>query len=192
MASSPTEAAAPRAQGVRCEGESLVVELLDGRSVSVPLAWYPRLAHGSQAERTEWRLIGRGHGIHWPALDEDIAVDDLLAGRRSAESQPSSVSASSRGSESPVPTASGSSVNSSGRSRSRMSLKPTVYRRSPPVSASLRGRPPPGACAGPQRSPAPCCVGCRRPRRPRSTPWPGNGDARWAVRCCWRSRFRVC
>lgn len=89
MASSPTEAAAPLAQGVRFDDYSLVVELLDGRSVSVPLAWYPRLAHGSGAERTQWRLTGRGHGIHWPLLDEDIAVDDLLAGRRSAESQSS-------------------------------------------------------------------------------------------------------
>jgi len=89
MASSPTEAAAPLAQVVRVDDETLVVELLDGRSVSVPVAWYPRLAHGSPEERSEWRLVGRGHGIHWPRLDEDIAVSDLLAGRRSAESQSS-------------------------------------------------------------------------------------------------------
>ena len=90
MASSPTEAAAPLAQGIRFDDDSLVVDLLDGRTVSVPLAWYPRLAHGSSSERTDWRLTGRGHGIHWPLLDEDIAVDDLLAGRRSGES-PSSL-----------------------------------------------------------------------------------------------------
>jgi len=89
MASSATEAAAPQAQNVRVDDDALVVELLDGRSVSVPVAWYPRLAHGSAAERSDWRLTGRGLGIHWPQLDEDVAVDDLLAGRRSAESHAS-------------------------------------------------------------------------------------------------------
>lgn len=69
--------------------EALVVELVDGRTLTVPLAWYPRLLHGSVAERGDWRLIGLGEGIHWPALDEDISVDALLAGRRSMESQPS-------------------------------------------------------------------------------------------------------
>ena len=89
MASSPTEAASPQAQSVRVDDDTLVVGLVDGRSVSVPIAWYPRLANGSPAERADWRLVGRGTGIHWPQLDEDIAVDDLLAGRRSAESQSS-------------------------------------------------------------------------------------------------------
>ena len=65
----------------------LTVWLLDGRSVSVPVSWYPRLASGSAAERANWQLVGGGHGIHWPDLDEDIAVADLLAGRPSAESQ---------------------------------------------------------------------------------------------------------
>ena len=89
MPSSPAETAAPQAQSVQVEDDRLVVELLDGRSVSVPIGWYPRLAHGSAAERSDWRLLGHGHGIHWPQLDEDIAVEDLLAGRRSAESQSS-------------------------------------------------------------------------------------------------------
>ena len=89
MASSPAEAIAPQAQGVRVEADALVVELLDGRTVSVPVAWYPRLAHGSASERSDWRLIGGGNGIHWQQLDEDIAVEDLLAGRRSGESQSS-------------------------------------------------------------------------------------------------------
>jgi hypothetical protein len=67
----------------------VVVDLLDGRTVSAPIAWYPRLAHGTVAERADLRLTRHGRGIHWPQLDEDIAIDDLLAGRRSAESQPS-------------------------------------------------------------------------------------------------------
>jgi hypothetical protein len=62
---------------------------VDGRTVTVPLSWYPRLAHGTSAERGKWRLTGQGYGIHWPDLDEDIAVEDLLNGRPSAESQSS-------------------------------------------------------------------------------------------------------
>lgn len=65
----------------------LFVELSDGRAVSVPLAWYPRLAHGTPDERAHWRLIGRGEGIHWPDLDEDISIAGLLAGKRSGESR---------------------------------------------------------------------------------------------------------
>ena len=89
MSSSPTEVSPPLAQDVEVSEDSLTVHLLDGRTVAVPLSWYPRLAHGSQGERARWELMGRGHGIHWPELDEDIAVDDLLAGRRSDESQSS-------------------------------------------------------------------------------------------------------
>jgi len=66
--------------------DALTVELGDGRRVSVPLAWYPRLAHGRPAERRRWELIGDGSGIHWPELDEDIAVEALLLGKRSGES----------------------------------------------------------------------------------------------------------
>jgi hypothetical protein len=67
--------------------DTLTVELADGRSLSVPLAWYPRLFHGSQPERESWELIGDGEGIHWPDLDEDISVEGLILGRRSGESQ---------------------------------------------------------------------------------------------------------
>lgn len=86
MTSSPLEVGKPLAQDVKVTKDTLIVDLADGRTVSVPVSWYPRLAHGSPAEQAEWELIGRGHGIHWPRLDEDIAVEDLLAGRRSGES----------------------------------------------------------------------------------------------------------
>ena len=69
--------------------DAVQFELSDGRSVSAPLAWYPRLVHASPAERAQWRLIGRGEGVHWPDLDEDISVEGVLAGRPSGESQAS-------------------------------------------------------------------------------------------------------
>jgi hypothetical protein len=72
---------------VSVTGDELAVDLVDGRTVVVPLAWYPRLLHGTRDERSHWRLIGRGVGIHWPDLDEDISVAGLLAGRPSGESQ---------------------------------------------------------------------------------------------------------
>ena len=87
--SSPIEIGEARAQRVSVTDDALVVDLVDGRTVSVPLAWYPRLSHGRQAERAHWRLIGEGEGIHWPDLDEDISVEGLLAGRRSGETQAS-------------------------------------------------------------------------------------------------------
>ena len=65
---------------------SFVVHLADGRRLSVPYAWYPRLAYGTAAERRNWEIFGDGYAIHWPELDEDIAIDGLLAGNRSAES----------------------------------------------------------------------------------------------------------
>jgi hypothetical protein len=74
------------AQAVAVSDDTLTVDLADGRSISAPLAWFPRLAHGSAAERANWRLIGRGEGVHWPDLDEDISVDNLLTGTRSGES----------------------------------------------------------------------------------------------------------
>src|SRR2546421_8632943 len=77
------------AQKVRVTADELFVELVDGRTVSVPVQWYPRLAHGSATERQNWQIIGRGTGVHWLDLDEDIAVEDLLAGRASGESQTS-------------------------------------------------------------------------------------------------------
>ena len=75
------------AQTIRVTDERLIVELTDGREISVPLIWYPRLAHGRPEERAHWELIGRGHGIHWPDLDEDLSVEGILAGRPSAESK---------------------------------------------------------------------------------------------------------
>lgn len=77
----------PAAVRVAVSDDTLAVELADGRSVSAPLAWYPRLVHATPAERDGWRLIGGGGGIHWPAVDEDISVENLLAGKPSAESQ---------------------------------------------------------------------------------------------------------
>ena len=70
-------------------GDTLTVELSDGRTIAVPLAWYPRLIHATKKERGNWRLIGKGQGIHWPDLDEDVSVEGLLAGRPSGESQES-------------------------------------------------------------------------------------------------------
>jgi hypothetical protein len=72
---------------VSTTGDTLSVDLDDGRSLSVPLAWYPRLMNATQEERENWHFIGRGHGLHWDALDEDISVENLLAGHRSGESQ---------------------------------------------------------------------------------------------------------
>lgn len=77
------------AESVTVTEDKLTVELSDGRSLSVPLAWFPRLVHATPAERKSWRLIGRGHGIHWNKLDEDISVEALLAGKQSGESQAS-------------------------------------------------------------------------------------------------------
>ena len=74
---------------VSVSDDALAVDLADGRTITVPLAWFPRLAHGTPAERANWRLIGGGEGIHWPDLDEDISVQSLLAGRRSGEAQES-------------------------------------------------------------------------------------------------------
>ncbi len=91
MSTSPslTDIGEARAQRVSVTEETLVVELVDGRTITVPVTWYPRLAHGTQAERRSWRLIGEGEGIHWPELDEDISIEGLLAGRRSGETQAS-------------------------------------------------------------------------------------------------------
>ncbi len=70
-------------------GNKLTVILADGRTITVPLEWFPRLVHATAAERKNWRLIGKGGGLHWPELDEDISIQDLLLGRRSAESRSS-------------------------------------------------------------------------------------------------------
>jgi hypothetical protein len=89
MSFSGTEIREALAQGVTASDEALTVDLADGRTIAVPLAWFPRLAHGSPTERSNWRLIGGGGGIHWPELDEDISVESLLKGWRSGESQES-------------------------------------------------------------------------------------------------------
>ncbi len=77
------------AQDVIVSGDTLTVKLADGRTVSAPLAWYPRLFHARTRERNHWRLIGNGEGIHWPDLDEDISVENILFGQPSGESQAS-------------------------------------------------------------------------------------------------------
>ena len=75
------------AQRVNVTKDTLVVDLTNGRTISAPLEWYPRLLHGTREERNNWRLIGNGEGIHWPELDEDISVESLLLGKSSGESQ---------------------------------------------------------------------------------------------------------
>ena len=77
------------AENVKVTKDTLTVDLDDGRTISVPLSWFPRLSHRSSQERNNWRLIGRGEGIHWPDLDEDISVTGLLEGLSSNESQES-------------------------------------------------------------------------------------------------------
>lgn len=77
------------AESISVSEDTLTVQLADGRTLSVPLAWYPRLLHGGTKERNRWRLIGKGEGIHWPDLDEDISVENLLFGNASGESQES-------------------------------------------------------------------------------------------------------
>lgn len=89
MTFSPPEPRPALALQVAVTDDTLTVDLVDGRTVSVPLAWYPRLARATPSERGDWRVVGRGEGIHWSALDEDISVDGLLAGRGSGESQAS-------------------------------------------------------------------------------------------------------
>ncbi len=79
----------PLARSALLTEETISVDLFDGRTISDPLAWYPRLANSTPAERDNWRLIGRGEGIHWPDLDEDISVTKILSGKPSGESQQS-------------------------------------------------------------------------------------------------------
>ena len=86
MTSSSLATETATAKRVRVTDAALIVELQDGRSVSVPLKWYPRLAEGRRSERRRWQLIGSGAGIHWPDLDEDIGIEGLLLGKRSTES----------------------------------------------------------------------------------------------------------
>jgi hypothetical protein len=86
---SATEIAIPCARDVIVDSSALSVELEDGRRISAPLDWYPRLASATPEERSGWRLIADGIGIHWDAIDEDVSVEGLLLGRPSGESQAS-------------------------------------------------------------------------------------------------------
>ena len=74
-------------QNVTVTDDTLRVDLVDGRTISAPLAWYPRLLQGQPEERNNWQLIGKGEGIHWPDLDEDISAENILFGQPSGESQ---------------------------------------------------------------------------------------------------------
>ena len=73
----------PRAERVRCTDKELIVALADGRTLFVPLNWFPRLASATSSARSQYELLGNGEGIHWPALDEDVNIAGLLAGRKS-------------------------------------------------------------------------------------------------------------
>ncbi|MBD2161535.1 DUF2442 domain-containing protein [Limnothrix sp. FACHB-1083] len=75
-----------RIMGVNLNDDYLILELEDGRVLSVPIAWYPRLVHGTEAERQNFQISGAGFGIHWPELGEDIGVAGLLLGKKSSES----------------------------------------------------------------------------------------------------------
>ena len=83
---STTEISVPDAMTIEVTEDNLTAELSDGRTISVPLCWYPRLVHATPEERNNWELIGTGQGIHWPDLDEDLSVEGFLAGRKSGES----------------------------------------------------------------------------------------------------------
>jgi hypothetical protein len=79
----------PNIHFVRTTEDTLTVELDDGRTLSVPIAWYPRLQHATPEEKENWRLIGGGQGIHWESIDEDISIQGIIAGKPSGESQSS-------------------------------------------------------------------------------------------------------
>ena len=83
--------AMPRAMAVVCTEDELRVSLTDGRWLSVPIAWFPRLAHASSADRANFELLGEGEGIHWPGVDEDVSVAGLIAGQFSVEFRMSGV-----------------------------------------------------------------------------------------------------
>ena len=86
MNSAVVTIALPKIVQVRVTEDTLSVDLEDGRTISVPLSWYPRLVYATPEERQHFRIAGAGYGIHWPDLDEDIGVEGLLFGKRSTES----------------------------------------------------------------------------------------------------------
>ncbi|MDM8011956.1 MAG: DUF2442 domain-containing protein [Parasphingorhabdus sp.] len=69
-----------RGADLRCSDDSLIVDLMDGRTISVPLAWYPRLRGATTEQRAHWEIAGGGYGIHWPEIDEDLSTEGLLRG----------------------------------------------------------------------------------------------------------------
>lgn len=71
----------PQAQNINCTDANLIVDIVDGRTISVPLVWFPRLSEASPSQLQNWELLGDGEGIHWPELDEDLSVAGLLAGK---------------------------------------------------------------------------------------------------------------
>ena len=87
MSTFTTDIKSVRAENVRISEDTITVDLSDGRTIAVPVAWYPRLVQGTPQERENWQLIGRGEGIHWPDLDEDVSVENMLLGQSSGESQ---------------------------------------------------------------------------------------------------------
>jgi hypothetical protein len=86
MSSLVAEIEQARAQKVAVSADSLTIDLVDGRTITAPLLWYPRLWHGTPKERHHLEIIGDGTLIHWPDLDEDLSIAGILAGRRSGES----------------------------------------------------------------------------------------------------------
>ena len=86
MTSSVVSVPLPTAVGIIITDDALTAELSDGRKITVPLNWYPRLVHATSEERMNWQLIGRGEGIHWPDLDEDLSVEGFIKGLKSGES----------------------------------------------------------------------------------------------------------
>ena len=86
MSTLPNEITPARAERVRVTRDALTVRLLDGRTITAPLSWYPRLQNGTAPERNNWQLIASGEGIHWPDLDEDVSIEGLLTGCPSGES----------------------------------------------------------------------------------------------------------
>ena len=89
MPISAIEIEIPFAVDVNVTEDTISVELSDGRTISSPLGWFPRLERATEQEKSNWRLIGKGHGIHWEDIDEDISVEGLVAGKLSGESQTS-------------------------------------------------------------------------------------------------------
>lgn len=89
MTTLAVEIEVPMITGAQITEDTLSVDLSDGRTISVPLGWYPRLEHANPKERANWRLIGSGTGIHWKDLDEDLSVQGIIAGKPSGESQES-------------------------------------------------------------------------------------------------------